>query len=87
MHRILRKLKAKSDWEYIGGWSYSDDNLERVPKWLIKEVRKIDMHQLSHDWVNGKYIVIYGRTFKYSIIAEGQGGPIVSISRKRRSGK
>ena len=78
---IKRKLRAKSDWEYIGG----SEDWERVPNWLKKQVLKMDWHDLSHLWHDeGKYTVIYGRTYEYQIIVTGQGGTMAYISRRRR---
>ena len=81
---IKKKLRTKSDWEYIGG----TENWDRVPKWLSKQIFKWDWHDLSHKWHDeNKYIVIYGHTYEYQIIVAGQGGSMVYVSRRLRKKK
>ena len=70
----------KKTWERIGGYNYGHSDMARVPKWVSDALVSLET---SH----GEVYELKGRNYRYRIESLGQGGPIINIYRRPRSGK
>lgn len=93
LDRLLRVLGKKPDrrrkrrrkrnrWELIGEKVYSDERLEKVPSWVMKEIIRIYEGATSSLGTETHYLK--GRTYRYKLVFGGQGGPMLNVYRRRR---
>ena len=92
--RLLRLRKRKPEpkrrrprnrWELVGSKAYNDESFERVPPWVQREIARIYRGATSSLGEQTHYLK--GKTYRYKLVFSGQGGPIMSVFRRRRRRK
>ena len=68
-------------WEVIGRTNYGKSDLNRVPKWVLKEINKIP----GGSSLGGQTHRFNGKRYRYRVEFGGQGGPIMIVARKPRT--
>lgn len=82
-------MNNKDGWEYIGeyGNNFPQDNMERVPPWVRKAMRAMDLSRIECEWGDTAppYYALRGRRYHYRIFAyHGQGTQVVVCRKPRR---
>lgn len=81
-------MNNKDGWEYIGeyGNNFPQDNMERVPPWVRKAMRAMDMSRIECEWEDAvhPYYALRGRRYHYRIFAYHGQGTLVVVYRKPR---
>ena len=75
---------VNSEWVRIGGYSYTADDMGQVPQWVRDQMGALPLSGAASD---GKYYELKGKNFRYRIVPQGHGAPIVNIYRRPRSGQ
>jgi len=86
---FLKKREAKEcdDWEQIGGWNPAERSLKDVPRWVVKELERMEKTnpEIWNDApAEGRYHILSGRHLKYRVSVAGQDGEYIYIERKLR---
>ena len=67
-------------WEQIGDWTPIGSNINDVPRWVMKSIKRLDLG--GYDSRGGR-CVLKGKHFEY-IIAHSQHGTYCTIYRRQR---
>lgn len=81
-------MNNKDGWEYVGeyGNNFPQNNMGRVPPWVQKAMRAMDMSRIECEWEDKvhPFYALKGRHYRYRIFAyHGQGTQVV-VYRKSR---
>jgi hypothetical protein len=75
------------NWEKIGSDGYLGSDLDRVPRWVRNQLKRLDYHDLRNQaYDEGKFVILKGRHYEYLLEPVGQGN-YIEILRRRRSGR
>ena len=77
-----RRRRRRDNWELIGRKVHSDERLEKVPPWVMKEIARIYRGATSS--LGEEIHYLKGRTYRYKLVFGGQGGPMLGVYRRRR---
>ena len=80
-----RRRRRRDRWELIGRKVYSDERLENVPPWVMREIARIYRGATSSLGLETRYLK--GHTYRYKLVFGGQGGPMLNVYRRRRRKK
>jgi 8-oxo-dGTP diphosphatase len=73
---------AEGGWTRIGGYSYTSLELAEVPQWVQDQMASLSLSGAASE---GKYYELKGKNFRYRIVPQGHGAPIVDVYRRPRS--
>ena len=84
--RVYRKPRtwyweSKPQWEVIGRTNYGKNDLNKVPKWVLKEIHKIP----GGSSLGGRTYRFKGKRYRYRVEFWGTGGPVMIVARKPRT--
>ena len=77
----------KSDWEHIGRRSPAADEMSRVPRWVtdaLSWMHERDPMIFRRAEDIGKPIRLKGKTYRYAVVCNGQGGQELEFYRRKR---
>ena len=76
-----RRGRRSDSWSRIGGYDYTSTDMERVPGWVRKAMRNMDLRSIAS---TNRYYELTGQRYNYRVTSAGQGAPIVNVYRRRR---
>ena len=82
--RPVSRPVYRTDWQYIGGYSYTKSDMRRVPRWVRRAMTDMD---LSTAAIEREFFELRGKVYRYRVFASGQGATNVNIYRRRRRGR
>ena len=80
-------MQDNDGWEWIGEQGPGYSLMEKVPKWVLRKMRSMDMRRIESEYEDEvhSFYPLRGRRYSYRIFAyPAQGGTRDMVLRKRR---